>query len=487
MKNYKFGKISRVILSAGILLASTGFSVYSKQGDKLYEPLAYEGRAEQTGGGSGLITDFTTPQGASYTAREDYILDESNPGRIILMSYIGTDTDVVIPADLNIKEMSQETFGDRYDITSVVIAHGVETVNGFQCLFALASVTIPDSVTDIGSLAFYRCRNLTSVTIPNSVTNIGGGAFSSCGITSFTIPESVINIERGAFYECSKLTSLRIPENVKSIGDNAFSSCKLLSGVTFDSSVPPRTFGDNVFERCDNLTIYVPAGAKAAYQAVPQLKGRTIIENGAPAINESEGATDKSVALNKKSPALSAFLAANQGKAVEYGISPQADGGVIWQKSNKFTKLKPNTQYYFYVRTKAKGTEAKTNYEPPGEAQFLGKIKTLRNSQPKAPKKPKVLQISDGNKKIPQVFPAEIQLDASVYASAGKEVEFAISAMVYGKAPKPSALADWRSEPKFTGLTPNTQYFIFARYKEIGEQYEPSKPTGALKVTTAKG
>ena len=44
----------------------------------------------------------------------------------------------------------------------------------------LISVSIPNSGTSIGDLAFQSCTGLTSVSIPNSVTSIGGGAFFVC-------------------------------------------------------------------------------------------------------------------------------------------------------------------------------------------------------------------------------------------------------------------------------------------------------------------
>src|SRR5271165_6975882 len=58
------------------------------------------------------------------------------------------------------------------------------------------AVTIPASlnglpVTSIGDEAFYG-SGVTSITIPNSVTNIGGNAFQSCAnLTGVTLPTSV--------------------------------------------------------------------------------------------------------------------------------------------------------------------------------------------------------------------------------------------------------------------------------------------------------
>ncbi|MBR0054674.1 MAG: leucine-rich repeat protein, partial [Bacteroidales bacterium] len=87
------------------------------------------------------------------------------------------------------------------------------------------NVSIPNSVTSIGSAAFKDFGGLTAVMIPDTVTSIGNDAFSGCsGLTSVTIPDSVTNIGNDAFSGCSGLTSVIIPEYLYSWSD------KLLSG-----------------------------------------------------------------------------------------------------------------------------------------------------------------------------------------------------------------------------------------------------------------
>ena len=84
-----------------------------------------------------------------------------------------------------------------------------------------------------GRRVFYYCTGLTSVTIPNSVTSIGSGAFSYCDkLTSVTIPDSVTSIDSRAFEHCSGLTSVTIPDSVTSIGLHAFAKCENLTSVT---------------------------------------------------------------------------------------------------------------------------------------------------------------------------------------------------------------------------------------------------------------
>ena len=63
------------------------------------------------------------------------------------------------------------------------VVYSVE--NGVPCtlIFALqdvTEVTIPETVTNIYSIAFRYCNSLLTITIPNSVNEIGTQAFAAC-------------------------------------------------------------------------------------------------------------------------------------------------------------------------------------------------------------------------------------------------------------------------------------------------------------------
>ncbi len=122
----------------------------------------------------------------------------------------------------------------------------------------LATITIPDSVTSIGDRAFYGCKGLTSVTIGNGVTNIGWDAFNSCGgLTSITIPDSVTSIESGAFSGCTGLVNVTIPDSVTNIESDTFYACKRLTSVTIGNGVT--NIGSSAFNGCSGLmSITIP-------------------------------------------------------------------------------------------------------------------------------------------------------------------------------------------------------------------------------------
>ena len=89
------------------------------------------------------------------------------------------------------------------------------------------------------------------------------------GCKNTTIPNSVTSLGNFCFYRCTGLTSITIPNSVTSLGDNCFEDCSGLTNIKMKSSTPPSA-GSEVFGYCTNLTtVYVPKGAKEAYNVVP--------------------------------------------------------------------------------------------------------------------------------------------------------------------------------------------------------------------------
>ena len=163
-------------------------------------------------------------------------------------------TSITIPS--SVTSIRSDAFSDCSSLVSIIVEEGntkYDSRNNCNAIIETSSnaliagcknTTIPNSVTTIGSGAFYQCTGLTSITIPNSVTTIGSYAFSGCtGLTSITIPSSVTRIESGAFEDCSALNSVKV------------------------SSTSPVIIVEYTFTNRANATLYVPHGSKNAYLA----------------------------------------------------------------------------------------------------------------------------------------------------------------------------------------------------------------------------
>ncbi len=146
-----------------------------------------------------------------------------------------------------------ESYEDK--IKEVVVEETVTTIGtyAFYHCGKLVNVTLPDSITSIGEYAFRECKRLENINIPNSIKAINSQTFTFCeSITNITIPNSVTTIGDSAFYACYGLTEIVIPDNVTTIDEDAFRSCKGLTNVSIGKGVT--TINGRAFAYCDNLT-----------------------------------------------------------------------------------------------------------------------------------------------------------------------------------------------------------------------------------------
>ena len=121
--------------------------------------------------------------------------------------------------------------------------------NIFEPFYKLKSIILSQSVTHIGSEAFYDCYQLKSVLLPPRITHIEDRAFEKCSsIESVTFSENISHIGNEAFCECRSLQSVILPDSVTYIGDRAFYGTRLNS-ITLPKSL--KHLGANPFSSCD--------------------------------------------------------------------------------------------------------------------------------------------------------------------------------------------------------------------------------------------
>ena len=171
-------------------------------------------------------------------------------------------TELVIPYKINGKEITNlkndndsSILDGNIVITKIILPNTITTIgsSAFWNCSSLKSINIPDSVTEIGSIAFTYCSSLKSINIPNSITEIEGDTFTGCtSLKSINIPDSITSIRNSAFYNCSSLTSINIPNSVTRIGEGAFFNCESLTSIDIPNSITHIESG--TFQDCTSLT-----------------------------------------------------------------------------------------------------------------------------------------------------------------------------------------------------------------------------------------
>lgn len=212
---------------------------------------------------------------------------------------------VTIPATLT--KIGTNMFADCELLSEVKFEDGLTALGNymFKNCTALKAVTLPETLTFIGQYSFMG-SGLESVKIPNSVLYLGAnatsvpsgysvisGAFKECtSLKSVTLPEGLIFLGGYTFMGCTSLEEIVIPETVTRIGSYAFSGCTALKKVNIPENV--EQLGTYVFEDCNALeSVVVPA--KVTYVGTYAFKhwteNQTVYFKGASAVSSGWAAT----------------------------------------------------------------------------------------------------------------------------------------------------------------------------------------------------
>lgn len=239
-----------------------------------------------------LVMDDYTAQFIPVEDDPDHPFPGPPPKTVTITKYTGTESTVILPSTINswpVTKIGEDALKDNTTITSV---------------------TIPDSVTEIGANAFAGCTNLTSVnyagdwsklTIQSGnpavedavnaqlfdfkfiLNNTAVIVISYKGTAAdVTIPscykgKPVTMIDHAAFHDNSAVTSVTIPDSVTSISDDAFSYCSSLTNISIPNSV---TFiGFSAFNSCTSLMTVTYPGSKTQWDAITKGSNNDVLEN----------------------------------------------------------------------------------------------------------------------------------------------------------------------------------------------------------------
>lgn len=248
-------------------------------------------------GGIGKYALVVHCDSESKIATDDGYVVLTYGGRKILVNYVGNDTELLIPSNVN--EINDLAFFNLSRLVSVKFeANSALTVLGDEIFLncsGLQVIEIPENTVEVGdgtlngcvslNTVYYNAVNCTGIDEDTVIFNGTGEVginlivgntvevipaylcrateeksdFGIVGLTFATNSKCKL-IGEYAFEGQAKLPELNVPDSVTKIGNFAFSGCTGIVNLNLNETSKLKTIGIKAFENCTSVeSLYLPA------------------------------------------------------------------------------------------------------------------------------------------------------------------------------------------------------------------------------------
>ena len=250
-KDYKIGESLNLAGLAVKMNKSDGTSVVLKEAEYTVEPAAgtlleEEGSVPVKISSEGKTAFFTVYVGklslkrlriVSFPEKTYYLSDEvfKIDGLSVMCDFDNGTSKELSYGEYYISVLNGESLNDGFG-QKITVSYG--NVSAFFIINVSPSwdsaVIVDDGSHKIPLSKFNEAKNLRTVTIPDTIEEIGAQAFYKCvSLEEITLPASLKKIDRRAFYGCSSLKKIVIPDDCR-VGEEAFSDCISVTELKFE-------------------------------------------------------------------------------------------------------------------------------------------------------------------------------------------------------------------------------------------------------------
>lgn len=235
-------------------------------------------KAKESKKGSSKVKLPTTPN-----AEEDFIVELTEDGTgAVVTEYKGKSGGVYVPATIQgvpVKRVNLNLSSDN-EITAIVVSDGCTYFrvygNGSS---SIKYISLPDSVTEYGirgtsvtefevpagvKVVFHLPPTLEKISFRGTPEEIVWEAFKDSKIKTITLPDSIKEIGRDAFKNCIALESINLPASLEMINSSAFNECSNLKEIIIPDSLTSVDFEmwGTEFRGCSSLPLATQARLK---------------------------------------------------------------------------------------------------------------------------------------------------------------------------------------------------------------------------------